>query len=143
MIPSLHSALDHKHVFGKPITVVPPVKFGDYEEGGTFNYLVRVGGHEVFVQRTANFIERELTSLSPDIAIIATGLREEIHDYTCRLLRALHDPPLVYVNHFDNWRAPAVDEPPSDDMKKFIAEVAACAPGTVVVVPKHFVPMQR
>ncbi|HLL22659.1 MAG TPA: hypothetical protein VK427_11030, partial [Kofleriaceae bacterium] len=137
-----HSALDNKHVLGKDtITVIPPVTFDDYAAGGAFNYLVRVGGHEVFVQSTANFIENELTGIRPDIAIIATGLREEIHDYTCRLLHALGDPPVVYVTHFDNWRGPPVDEPPSEDMLKFIAEVRACSPATRVVVPKHFVPM--
>lgn len=140
VIPGLHSALDHKQTFGKPITVVPPVKFDDWEEGGAFNYLVRVGGHEVFVQSSANFIEREIEGLRPDIAIIATGLREEIHDYTCRMMHALGEPAIVLVNHFDNWRAPPVDEPVSEDMQKFIAEVAACSPKTRVIVPKHFAP---
>jgi L-ascorbate metabolism protein UlaG (beta-lactamase superfamily) len=139
VIPSLHSALDDKHVMGGPITVIPPVKFDDYAEGGTFNYLVRIGGHEVFVSSTANFIERELAGLHPDIAIIATGLREEIYDYTCRLLRALNHPSVVYTTHFDNWRGPPVDEPLSDDLRAFIAEVKACSPTTRVVVPKHFV----
>jgi len=139
IIPGLHSALDHKTVFGKPTTVVPPVKFEDWEEGGALNYLVRVGGHEVFVQSSANFIEREVEGLRPDIAIVATGLREEIHDYTCRLMRALGQPRIVLVTHFDNWRGPPVDEPPSEDLTKFIAEVAACSPGTRVIVPKHFV----
>ena len=138
VIPGLHSALSDKHYIGAPITVVPPKTFDDYQEGGTFNYLVRVGGHQVFVQSSANFIEREIDGLRPNIAIIATGLREEIHDYTCRLVRALGKPPVVYANHFDNWRGPPVDEPPSDDMKKFVEEVRACSPSTTVIVPKHF-----
>lgn len=140
-IPSLHSALDDKATFGGPVTVVPPVKFDDWAEGGTFNYLLRVGGHEVFITSTANFIEREVEGLRPDIAIIATGLREEIHDYTCRLLTALGKPPLVYTTHFDDWRAPAPasPEPLGDDMKAFVEEVRACSPSTQVVVPQHFV----
>lgn len=142
VIPSLHSALDDKHVLGAPVTVVPPVTFDDWAEGGTFNYLVRVGGHAIFVSSTANFIERELEGLRPDIAIIATGLRQEIHDYTCRLLTALGKPPVVYTTHFDNWRGPPVPEPPNDDLKAFIAEVHACSPATRVVVPKHFERMQ-
>jgi L-ascorbate metabolism protein UlaG (beta-lactamase superfamily) len=138
VIPSLHSALGDKHVMGGPITVMPPVKFDDWAEGGTFDYLVRVGGHEIFVSSTANFIERELVGLHPDVAIIATGLRQEIHDYTCRLLTLLGKPPLVYATHFDNWRGAPVDEPPDDDMKAFVEEVHACSPQTRVVVPKHF-----
>ena len=141
VIPSLHSVID-RQALGGPVTVVPPVRFDDWAEGGTFNYLVRVGGHEIFVSSTANFIERELAGLQPDIAIIATGLRQEIHDYTCRLLTALGKPRLVYTTHFDNWRGPPVDEPSSDDLKAFVEEVRVCSPQTRVVVPKHFDRMQ-
>lgn len=137
VIPSLHSLIGAPELAG-PITVVPPVVFEDWKEGGTFNYLLRVGGHEIFVSSTANFIEHELAGLSPDIAIIATGLREKVPDYTCRLLTALGKPPLVYTTHFDHWRGPPVDEPMSEDLTAFVAEVRACAPNTRVVVPKHF-----
>ncbi len=141
VIPSLHSVID-KHALGAPITVIPPTTFDDYQEGGTFNYLVRVGGRRIFVSSTANFIESELVGVHADVAIIAPGLREEIHDYTCRLLSAIGKPPVVYATHFDNWRGPPVDEPPSDDLSAFVAEVRACSPGTRVVIPKHFDRMQ-
>lgn len=141
VIPSLHSALDQKHTFGRNLTTTPalPMKLSEYEEGGTFIYLVRIAGHQVLVTSTANFIERELDGLRPDIAIIAPGLRHEIHDYTCRLLRALGYPPLVYATHFDDWRAsPPVTPTLSDDVRAFAAEVAACSPETRLVVPRHF-----
>jgi L-ascorbate metabolism protein UlaG (beta-lactamase superfamily) len=141
VLRSLHSALGKKHIAGgAEIAANPrlPLSFDDYAEGGAFAYLVRLGGHEVFLLSTANFIEREIEGLRPDIAIVATGLRQEIHDYTCRLMRALGNPPLVYTNHFDDWRAPPVDAPPDDDLHAFIAEVERCSPGTKVVVPKHF-----
>lgn len=141
VLPSLHSALGDKHtVINAPLSVLPPRRFDDWVEGGTFQYFVRVGGRQIFVSTTANFIERELVGLRPDIAIIAPGLREEIHDYTCRLLNVLGKPPVVLATHFDNWRAPAptTPEPPSDDLRAFVAEVEACAPGTRVVVPAHF-----
>jgi hypothetical protein len=64
-------------------------------------------------------------------------LRQEIHDYTCRLLRTLGNPPVVYATHFDNWQAPPSPEV-SDDTKAFVEEVRACAPGTRVVIPRHF-----
>jgi L-ascorbate metabolism protein UlaG (beta-lactamase superfamily) len=139
-IPSLHAALGAKHVFGGELATAPtmPMKFGDYQEGGTYAYLLRIAGHRVLVFSTANFIERELEGLAPDIAIIAPGLREEIHDYTCRLLRVLGYPRLVYATHFDTWTAPPVDEPPSEDLTKFVAEVARCSPATKLVIPKHF-----
>jgi hypothetical protein len=143
VIPSLHSAIGDKHIFGGALTEPPtlPMPAASYQEGGTFAYLVRIGGHEVLVLSTANFIERELEGLRPDVAIVATGLRQEVHDYTCRLLHALGDPPLVYANHFDDWKGPPVDAPLSEDLEAFIAEVHACSPSTEVVVPKHFDPM--
>jgi L-ascorbate metabolism protein UlaG (beta-lactamase superfamily) len=139
VIPSLHSALDGKHVFGKAITGTPslPMKFADYEEGGTFVYLVRIAGYQILVTSTANFIERELEGLRPDIAIIAPGLRQEIHDYTCRLLRTLGHPPVVYATHFDDWKAPP-SPAVSDDTRAFADEVRACSPGTRIVIPRHF-----
>ena len=141
-IPSLHSALDDKHAFGGSFTATPtlPMPWDAFAEGGTFAYLVRLGGHEVLVLDTANFIERELDGLRPDVAIIAPGLRQEIHDYTCRLLHALGDPPHVFVTHFDDWRSAPADVAPDDDLRAFVAEVQACAPGTDVVIPRHFAP---
>jgi hypothetical protein len=115
-----------------------PMTQAGYKAGGTFGYLIRIAGHEVLVLDTANFIEREVTGLRPDIAIIAPGLRDQIHDYTCRLLHALGDPPTVIATHFDEWHGPPVDHPPSADLDAFIAEIHACSPHTRAIVPKHF-----
>jgi len=114
------------------------MRFADFHEGGTYGYLVRIAGHQVLFLSTANFIEREVDGLRPDVAVIATGLRHKIHDYTCRLMTALGHPPLVYTTHFDDWRRPPVDEPLDDDLRAFVDEVARCSPGTRVVVPRHF-----
>jgi L-ascorbate metabolism protein UlaG (beta-lactamase superfamily) len=144
VIPSLHSAIGRKHLFGSEIPADPrlPMRAIDYEEGGAFAYLVRIAGRQVLFFTTANFIEREIEGLRPDVAVIATGLRHEIHDYTCRILRALGNPPLVYTNHFDDWQGPPVGPVDPDDVQAFVDEAAACAPGTRVVVPKHFERME-
>lgn len=143
VVPSLHSKLDDDSLGGE-IAADPqlPLRFGDYAEGGTFAYLVEVAGHQVLFLGTANFIEPELTGLRPDVAVIATGLRERVDDYTCRLMTALGRPPLVYANHFDDWHGPPVDAPIDEDLQAFVAEVKRCAPDTQVVVPRHFAPMQ-
>lgn len=142
VVPSLHSKIGEDLLGGK-LSAAPqlPLNAKDYPEGGTFAYLVRISGHTVLFLGTANFIESEITGLRPDVAVIATGLRERVEDYTCRLMRALGHPPLVYANHFDDWRAPPVDVAVDDDLRAFITEVGRCSPETRVVIPRHFTPM--
>jgi L-ascorbate metabolism protein UlaG (beta-lactamase superfamily) len=149
VIPGLHSALDDKHLLGADQLIPPgklPTTMDEFAEGGTLNYLVRLGGRQVLVIGSANFIERELVGLRPDIAIVATGLRQEIYDYTCRLLRTTGNPPLVLTTHFDAWTKPA-ETPLSDaarkDLADFTAEVKGCAPATRVIVPRTFEPMRH
>jgi L-ascorbate metabolism protein UlaG (beta-lactamase superfamily) len=149
VIPSLHSALDGKHTFGAsrtiPADIALPMTFADFgkTEGGTFAYLARLGGHEVLFLDTANFIERELEGIHPDVAVVATGLRNEIHDYTCRLMHVLGRPRLVFTNHFDVWKEPArptrdLPDETKTDLARFADEVHACAPDTRVIVPEPF-----
>jgi len=149
VLPSLHSALGGKHSFGADrliaADVKPPLAFGQFNEGGTLVFLVRMAGREVLFLGTANFIERELDGLRPDVAIVATGAREEIHDYSCRLMHALGSPRLVLANHFDQWKVPLEkdDKLPDDvsaDLAAFAAEIKGCSPGTQVVIPRHEVP---
>ena len=140
VIPSLHAAIGDEGLFGEPAPgpVKLPMPWSAYIEGGTFGYLFRLAGREILVLDTANFIERELEGLRPDIAIIAPGLREKIHDYTCRLLHALGDPPIVIATHFDDWRGPPVDGPMAADLTKFVVEVRQCSPRTRLIIPHHF-----
>lgn len=140
VIPSLHSAIGGKHIFGDAIAADPtlPMPASGYQEGGTFAYLVRLAGREIVVFDTANFIEREVTGLHPDIAIVAPGLRQELHDYTCRLLHALGDPPTVIATHFDDWHGPPIDAPVSEDLAAFAEEVHRCSPHSRLVLPRHF-----
>jgi L-ascorbate metabolism protein UlaG (beta-lactamase superfamily) len=150
VIPSLHSALDAKHRFGGD-TVIPadvklPLPLSGYVEGGALAYLVRMGGHEILFLCSANFIEREMEGLRPDVAVIATGYRAEIHDYSCRLMRALGRPPLVLANHFDPFTKPLEPKPelPPEtraDLARFGDEIHRCAPAAKVTVPETFAPI--
>jgi L-ascorbate metabolism protein UlaG (beta-lactamase superfamily) len=152
-IPSLHSAIGDKHGKGLalgeiiPDGVTLPLTASRFAEGGTLAYLVRLGGHEVLVLDTANFIERELDGLRPDVAIVAPGGRQEIHAYACRLMHALGAPPVVIATHFDEWTKPLADDTKLDDdtradLAAFTDEIHACAPKTRVIVPEHGVPLQ-
>jgi L-ascorbate metabolism protein UlaG (beta-lactamase superfamily) len=142
VIPGLHSRLDDFHYFGAHATIPEDVKLPmpeeAYVEGGTLDYLVRIGGREVLVIGSANYIERELDGLRPDAAIVAPGYRERIFDYTCRLLRLLGQPRLVLATHYDRTYGPLEPFEPDDDARAFAREVHACSPATRVVLPRHF-----
>jgi L-ascorbate metabolism protein UlaG (beta-lactamase superfamily) len=144
-ISALHSLI------GIPSAPVPPavslpMPARAWAEGGTLQYLVTVAGHRVLFLGTANFIEGQLAGVHPDVAVVAIGLRDKIPDYTCRLMRAIGQPPLVLPNHFDDHRAPLGDRPSlTDDVREeighFADEVHACSPATRVVVPGYFDPI--
>ncbi len=143
VLPGLHSRLDDLQYYGPHSTIPAAIKLPmpeeRYVEGGTLNYLVRIGGRQILVISSANFIERELDGLRPDALIVALGYRERIHDYTCRLMRLLGQPRLVLATHHDGTYTP-LDAPIQLDEAdlRFPAEVHACAPQAKVVLPKHF-----
>jgi L-ascorbate metabolism protein UlaG (beta-lactamase superfamily) len=146
VVPALHSLTGQPDL---PISPSPslPMRASDYHEGGTLQYFVRAGGHAVYFVGTANFVDAAVRDMLPDVAIVAVGLREQVPDYTCRLLQALGFPARVIANHFDAWQEPLV---PGDmplkpdtvkDLEAFVAEVRACAPHTRVEIPVHLEPV--
>ena len=145
-VRGLHSLI------GKPSLTIPPavtlpMNVDGYAEGGVLDYVVTVEGRTLLFIGSANFIEAELRGVRPDVAVVATALRDKIPDYTCRLMRALDSPPLVLANHFDAHWEPLgpkqldIGEKGYADLTKFADEVRQCSPATRVVVPKHFDPM--
>lgn len=144
-VAGLHSLTGQADVPIAPEIVLPMAARG-YGEGGTLHYLVDFAGHRVLFVGTANFVEAELRGLAPDVAVVAVGLRDKVPDYTCRLLRALDRPALVFANHFDEFREPLRpgSEPSAEtqeDLEAFAVEVHACAPETRVVVPRPLRPV--
>jgi L-ascorbate metabolism protein UlaG (beta-lactamase superfamily) len=142
VIPGLHSRLDELKYFDPhgeiPAQIKLPMPEDDYVEGGTLHYLVRIGGKQILIISSANYIERELDGLRPDAVIVALGLREKIHDYTCRLMRLLGRPKLVLATHFDGTYVPLGEFTVSPEDARFPDEVHACAPASTVILPKHF-----
>ena len=145
VLPSLHSALDHKHYFSSataPASLKAPLTLQQmHPEGGTLAYLVRFRGHQILVFGGMNYIEREIQGLEPDVVLLgAASSRKEVYEYTARLMRALHFPPLVLPTHWDNFFAPygASQQSSVDALQSFLQEVKAASPKTKVVVPKYF-----
>lgn len=148
VIPSLHSALDHKRYFSSatlPAGAKGPLTLEQmHPEGGTLIYLIRLGGHQILAFGGNNYIERELQGLKPDVALVGAGpSRKEIYDYTGRLMRVLNHPKLVLPTHWDNFTAPydASEQREIDALQSFVREVKAASPDTNVIVPKYFEPI--
>lgn len=149
VIPSIHSALYHKHYFTRgdlsgevPRGLKPPAKCGDFQEGGSLAYLLRIAGHQVLAMGSMNYIEREMEGLRPDVALVgANNNRKEIYDYAGRLMRALGNPPLVMPSHWDQYGW-APDQPKAHaEAERFAAEVTSASPKSRVLIPKHFEPI--
>lgn len=145
VIPSLHSPLDHKHYFSSettPAGMKAPLTLQQmHPEGGTLAYLIRFDGHQILAFGGMNYIEREIEGLEPDVVLVgASSSRKEIYDYTGRLMRALHYPPLVLPTHWDNFFAPYGTSQQSavDALQSFVQEVRGASPKTKIVVPKYF-----
>jgi len=91
-----------------------------------------------------NYIEREMEGLRPDVALVGAGAsRKEIHDYSGRLMRALHLPSLVLPTHWDDFTAPygASQQTSIDAVQDFVREIRVASQKTTVIVPKYFEPI--
>jgi len=150
VIPSIHSALDDKRYFNNgrdiagtaPRGLTAPLRRRDYQEGGSLAYLIRMGGYEILVMGSMNYIEREMQGLRPDVALIgANSQRLEIHDFTGRLLRALGSPALVIPNHADAYGNPNPPAAALADRERFRQEVLAASPGSRYLFPTWFEPI--
>jgi L-ascorbate metabolism protein UlaG (beta-lactamase superfamily) len=127
-----------------PADLKAPVRFGQHVEGGTLAYLIAIDGHRIILFGSMNYIESELTGLRPDVALIgAMPERDNIDEYTPRLMRALGNPPLVIPTHWDRFNVPySVSQAPAvKRLQSFLDEIKAASPGTRVVVPEYFKPI--
>ncbi len=144
VIPSLHSPLSCKLYkdFGTiPVKDDGCLSLNEYVEGGTLAYMLRLGGREILLFGSMNFIEREIEGLRPDVVFVASAPpRLDIHNYTERMMRCLGQPPLVVATHWDDQGLPF--GAPQDNALKhtgaFIQEVKAASPNSEVFVPLHF-----
>lgn len=137
--------MDHKHYFSSasaPAGMTAPLTLEQiHPEGGTLAYLIRLQGHQILAFGGMNYIEREITGLEPDVALIGAGAsRKEIYDYSGRLMRALKYPAIVLPTHWDNFLEPyeASQQAALDAVQSFTQEIVKASPKTRVIVPKYF-----
>jgi L-ascorbate metabolism protein UlaG (beta-lactamase superfamily) len=125
----------------------PPAVVGDLPEGDSLCYLLTIdGGPSVFLMSTANFVERNLSGIRPDVALIAGIFRNHIRDYAERLTRVLHHPQVLLPTHWDNFERPYEDGPQDlrdvlgepGALDTFVRELKQASPRSRVVVLDFF-----
>jgi L-ascorbate metabolism protein UlaG (beta-lactamase superfamily) len=142
---SLHSLQPTKKVpFPGRFLSVPtiPATIAEMPEGDSLIYMLTVGGKfSIFLMSTANFIEREIVGLRPDVALVAPLGRGQVPNFTARLLKAINDPKMILPTHWDNWERPLSD-PPQDlrnqlgdagNIDLFVNEIKQVSPKCQVV----------
>jgi L-ascorbate metabolism protein UlaG (beta-lactamase superfamily) len=132
------------HLYSVP---PPPTKVADMPEGDSLIYMITIGGkYRVFLMSTANFVERAIAGLKPDVALVASIFANQIHDFAPRLFRALNYPKVVLPTHWDNFEKP-FSEGPQDlravfgdpaNMDLAVKEIKQVSSKTRVVMLKFF-----
>jgi L-ascorbate metabolism protein UlaG (beta-lactamase superfamily) len=150
VFPGIHSmGPTKKHAVPGHLYHVPPAptKIADLPEGDSLIYVITIGRKfSIFLMSTANYNERAIAGLRPDVALVASIFANQIHDFTPRLLRALNRPKILLPTHWDNFEAPFT-EPPRDlrdtfgdpaNLDLWVKEVKQLSPKSRVVTMKYF-----
>jgi L-ascorbate metabolism protein UlaG (beta-lactamase superfamily) len=90
-----------------------PITGAAFVEGGSYLYLFSFGKLRLLHQGTGNFIEERLTTLQPDIALLADNSSYHWPD-ALKLLR----PKTVVIHHYDQWRTPLSDGIPEANRRR-------------------------
>lgn len=104
------------------------------------------GGYSIFVMSTANFVERAIAGIRPDVALVASIFASQIHDFTPRLMGALNYPKVILPTHWDNFEHPFSQEPhdlrdvfgDAGNLDLWVKDVKRASPQSEVVVMKFF-----
>ncbi|GAB3989543.1 MBL fold metallo-hydrolase [Actinoallomurus acanthiterrae] len=149
VVASLHSR-NKAYSIGLPgVRLTRPDKprtVADLPEGDTLAYQVTVkNGPSVFFMGGSDFVERNVSGLSPDVAMIAMQASGSTYEYAERIITALGRPSVVVPVHWDNFETELTNPPqPDPDVKPhldaFVATVRKVSPRTKVVLPEYLTP---
>ncbi|MFI1864726.1 MBL fold metallo-hydrolase [Streptomyces jumonjinensis] len=142
---SLHSQLADHGYFAPGRRVARPRRLavlGDLVEGDTLSYQVSVdGGPAILLMGAGNFVERELTGIRPDVALVPMSSHSAVHRYVERFLGALGHPPLLIPSHHDDMVTPLTGAPrllaASVRPAAAVELSKAAAPGSHVLTLRH------
>jgi L-ascorbate metabolism protein UlaG (beta-lactamase superfamily) len=146
VVPSLHSRnANHSLAFPGVRVQVPaaPATIADLPEGDTLAFQVTpVSGPSAFFMGGSDFVERAVTGLAPDVAMVALPSTSSTHDYVPRLLEALDRPGIVVPVHWDHFERELAN-PPVDgtgsgmSVEEFTRLVRRVSPNSTVRVPEY------
>jgi L-ascorbate metabolism protein UlaG (beta-lactamase superfamily) len=147
VVASLHSRNPSYSITYPGVRLTPPAEpatVGDLPEGDTLAYQVTVrGGPSVFFMGASDFVERNLTGLAPDVAMVTVPATSVVHDYVPRLMAALDRPATVVPVHWDSLDGELTNPPTAPNQERlnaFLAAVRKVSPRTRVVVPEYLTP---
>ncbi|WP_233571116.1 MBL fold metallo-hydrolase [Nocardiopsis sp. Huas11] len=150
VVPSLHSRNpNHSLAFpGVRVEVPPaPATIADLPEGDTLAFQVTpASGPSAFFMGGSDFVERAVSGLAPDIAMIALPNTSSTHDYVPRLMEALDRPRTVVPVHWDHFER-ELTNPPVDgtgdgmSVEEFSRIVRQVSPRSTVRVPEYLTPV--
>ncbi|MER7754434.1 MBL fold metallo-hydrolase [Kitasatospora sp. NPDC097643] len=151
VVASLHSR-NAKHAYWAPGTLTgPPAKapetIGELPEGDTLAFQIRLGdGPSTLLTGASDFVERNLTGLRPDIAMISVeSTAHATYRYVPRLLKALDFPRTVVPVHWDDFETPLTDPAVLGnkmDLDGLVAQVRELSPRTNLIRPEHLTPLR-
>jgi L-ascorbate metabolism protein UlaG (beta-lactamase superfamily) len=112
IIPSIHSAPSSLKDSGVVIKEPKrqPAKMKDYPEGGTFDFLVKYNGHQVYIKPSPNFIEGALDTTRAEVCFLGIGTiskkepawQNQYYKQTVGKLK----PKLLVPLHWDDFTKP-------------------------------------
>ncbi len=123
-----------------------PATVGDLPEGDSLIYLITIGRKfNIFSMGTANFVERAIAGIKPDVALVASIFFNQIHDFTPRLLKALNTPRVILPTHW-NCERPFLEGPRDlrgvfgdpGNLDLWVREAKQVSPRSNIVVMKFF-----
>lgn len=149
VVASLHSRdANHSMAFPGVLLQPPaaPATIADLPEGDTLAFQVTVkDGPSVLFMGASDFVARNLTGLSPDVAMMPVPSTRSTYEYVPRLIEALDHPRTVVPVHWDNFELPLRNPPtpaPSTamDVESFARAVRKVSPTTELVIPDYLTP---
>lgn len=128
IIPSKHSEPNSLKDSGLVIKEPKrqPAKMKDYPEGGSFDFLIKYNGHQVYIKPSPNFIEGALDTTKAEVCFLGIGTigtkdpawQNKYYEQT---IGKLH-PKLLVPLHWDDFTKPIDGH--LDMLPRFVANTA-------------------